>query len=200
MKPWLCLAVAVAFAVLLVGCEPQISLFPLFTQDDKVFDKQLLGEWQIWSGTELKPGDTPGSIIFSASKEAYTYDVRIPNFDEDHRTLSSEARLVKLGNYVFVDFGTPDVDKLPQIPYPAVEGHAFGRLTLEGDKGRIDLLNDEWVKDSTKAGKMSLAFQDASRVVLSAGTSDLRKFALEHAEDHGAFSQTYTLARKKAAE
>jgi len=198
MRRWLCLGMTVALGVLLFGCEPQVSLFPLFTQDDKVFDKQLLGEWQIWTGTEPKEGQTLGLIVFSASKEEYFYDVKMPDFDGS--TLRSEARLVKLRDYVFIDFGTPFGEKFPEIPYPIVEGHVFGRLTLDGEKGRIDLLNDDWVKETIEAGKMSLAFHDASCIVLSAGTFDLRKFALEHAEDRRAFSQTYTLSRKKGTE
>lgn len=197
MKRFVGLGLLMALVSVLAGCEPQKSLFPLFTTEDKLFDEQLLGEWKIWSGTELKPGDTPGLIVFSASDEKYTYDVKVPDFDESKRTLCSEARLVKLGNDVFIDFGTPDVDKLPQIPYPTVEAHVFGKLTLQGDNARIDLLNDDWVKDAIKAGKMPLAFRDASSPILSAETADLRKFALEHAEDQAAFSHTLTMVRSK---
>jgi hypothetical protein len=197
MKRPLWAFLALALALVLTGCEPQISLFPLFTSQDSLFDPQLLGEWQIWSGKELKPGDTPGVIVFSAAQEAYTYEVKIPNFDEKKDTLFTAARLVKLGNSLFIDFGTPNRDNLPLIPYPAVEGHAFGRLTLAGDKAELDLLSDDWVRDSVNAGNMPLAVHDAPRLTLSANTQDLRKFALDHADDAKAFSQVFTLARKK---
>jgi len=197
MKRLLWIAVSAAAAIFLAGCEPQISLFPLFTSQDSFFDQHLLGEWQIWSGKELKAGDTPGLIIFTTSPEAYTYEVKIPNFDERKDTLFTAARLVKVGNSVFIDFGTPNMDNLPLIPYPAVEGHVFGRLTVEGGKAQINLLSDDWVKDEVKAGKMPLAVQDASKLVLSANTSDLRKFALDYGDDAKAFSETFTLARKK---
>jgi hypothetical protein len=106
------------------------------------------------------------------------------------------ARLVKLGNYVFIDFAAQDIYKLPQIPYPALECHVFGRLTLEKDRARIDFLSDDWVKDQVKAGRLPFALEETSRPVLSAKTADLRKFALKHAEDHEAFSETFTLVRK----
>jgi hypothetical protein len=199
MKRRMCWSVLAVCALLLVGCEPQVSVFPLFTSQDAVFDPQLLGEWQIWSGKELKPGDKPAVIVFSASQEARTYDVKIPNFDEQKDALITAARLVKLGDSVFIDFGTPNMDHLPLIPYPAMEGHVFGRLSLAGDKAEIDLLSDDWVNEEVKAGKMPLGFYDASKIVLSANSEELRKFAADHAEDSKAFSEVYSLVRKSAS-
>jgi hypothetical protein len=197
MKRWPCLAVTVALLFLLAGCEPQVSLFPLFDRNDTLFDKRLLGTWQIWGGTNPDTTKTPGVIVFAQSSLTNTYDVKIPDFDQEtHSTLSTQARLVPLGKYVFIDLATPENDKLPLIPFPTVAAHAFGRVTLEGDHARIDLLNDEWTKNAVKAGKMPLVFQDASTIVISASTADLRKFALEHAEDHAAFSESFTLLRK----
>jgi hypothetical protein len=42
-----------ALLCVLAGCEPQKSLLPLATDEDKVFESQLLGEWKIGTGTEL---------------------------------------------------------------------------------------------------------------------------------------------------
>lgn len=196
MKRFLPLAVIAASVLLLAGCEPQKSLFPLFTDQDKLFDKQLLGEWKIWSGTELKAGEKPALIIFNADVDGYTYDVKIPKFgDEGNAILTSRARLVKLGNSLFVDFSAPELDNLTLFPYPAVESHVFGRLSLEKDKARIDLLSDDWVQDSIKAGKLTLADVPLPNPVLSASTADLREFVVEHAEDQKAFSETFTMVR-----
>lgn len=181
--------------VLLAGCEPQVSLFPLFTREDTLFEKQLVGEWKFWGGTELKAGEKPGLIVFSVGKEKNSYDVKISDVDEG-KTMVSEARLVGLSSYLFIDFGTPDLDKMPQTPYPAVEGHVFGRLTLEKEKARIDLLSDDWVKARVRAGNLPLAFQEVPEPLLAADTPELRKFVTEHAEDQKAFSETFTLVRK----
>ena len=62
----------------------------------------------------------------------------------------------------------------------------------------IDFLNDKWVSDQTKAGKLTLASVTTSDgIALSANTEDLRKFALEHAEDQDAFSEVFAFQRKK---
>jgi len=184
-----------ALLCLLNGCEPQKSLFPLAADDDKVFENQLLGEWKIWSGTELKSGETPGLITFTKGSDSNIYDVTIPNFDDGSTTLTSRAKLVKLGNLLFIDFESPELDKLPRFPYPAIESHIFGKLSLENDKARIDFLSDDWVEDNIKAGKLPLAFVPLQGPVLSASTADLRKFAVDHADDSKAFSETMSLAR-----
>jgi hypothetical protein len=196
MKRAALLGAVVVLASLLAGCIPQESFYPLFTKDDTFFDKRLLGEWQIWGGTATKEKDKAGQIIFSEGDETYTYEVRLPDPDEG-TAIVSVARLAKLDKYVFIDFATPDGSKMTQKPFPAVACHAFGRLTLENDKARIDLLNDDWVKAQVKSGQLGLAFvQTPDIIVLSATTADLRKFATARAEDQAAFSETYTLARK----
>ena len=103
---------------------------------------------------------------------------------------------MKLGNYIFIDLGTPKTYDSPNIPYPALKCHVFGRLTLGKDNAHLDFLSDDWIKDEMRAGQLSLAFEEPLGIVLTAGSSDLRKFALGHAEDHDAFSETFTLVRK----
>jgi hypothetical protein len=66
-----------ALVSLLAGCAPQESLFPLFTKEDDAFAKQLLGEWKISSGAELKADEQPGLIEFGTGDANYSYDLRI---------------------------------------------------------------------------------------------------------------------------
>jgi hypothetical protein len=62
----------------------------------------------------------------------------------------------------------------------------------------MDLLSDEWVKQQHKASKPLLDFvQTADGPTISASTEELRKFALEHAEDKEAFSEPYSLSRTR---
>jgi len=187
---------------LLTGCEPQGSLFPLFTNDDKAYEKQLLGTWKVMAGNDghTDPSLNVGMVEFSPRKDENSYDMKIPKFTDAGGTLVSTAHLVRLGAYLFIDLAKPelDLDKAPEIPFPSIEGHCFGRLVLSGDTARIDFLNDEWVSKQIDAGKLKLAYLQTSDItLLSANTPELRKFALEHAEDHAAFSQSYTLTRNK---
>ncbi|MFI5096896.1 MAG: hypothetical protein ACHQT6_02880 [Candidatus Acidiferrales bacterium] len=184
----------------LAGCAPQDSLFPLFTQQDKLFDKQLLGEWRIRNQTDAgqNPSEKPAFVIFSPGEFENSYDVKIPKFNDAGGTMHATAHLARLGAYLFIDLETPNADKFPDVSYPAIEAHVFGRLALGGDTARIDFLNNDWVTKQANAGKLGLAYVDGpSSTMLSAETAELRKFALEHAEDHEAFSESYILTRNK---
>ena len=94
---------------------------------------------------------------------------------------------------MFIDLGSPDLEprKNATIPYPTIQSHVFGRVRLEKDKMHIDFLNDRWVSDRAKAGKLTLASVTISNgIALSANTDELRKFALEHAEDRTHFQRS----------
>jgi hypothetical protein len=195
MKRLFSLCSIVAMVFLLLGCGPEESLFPLFTRTDTLLDQKLLGEWRIWNGKEVKAAEKPAHIVFSPSASGDRYEVRLTELNAEGATMVSEAHLVKLGDCLFIDFGTPNMDNWRQVPYPAAESHVFGRLFLEKDQARIDLLSDDWVKKQIDAGKLPLRFLPLSGDTLSANTEELRKFAMEHAADQEVFSETFNLVR-----
>ncbi|MCU1315378.1 MAG: hypothetical protein JWN63_700 [Candidatus Acidoferrum typicum] len=192
--------VSIAFVFVLVGCGPAGSLFPLFAKSDKEFDERLLGEWRIQSRASFKHKDKSGRMVFRKSAGSTEYEVTLFDFDEKGMNLALTARIVRLGDFTFIDFGTPDANKrkFREIPFPAIESHFFGRIQIEKASVRMDLLSDEWVKQQHKASKPLLDFvQTADGPTISASTEELRKFALEHAEDKEAFSEPYSLSRTR---
>ena len=191
---------AIALVLVLAGCGPADSLFPLFDKSDNGFDKRLLGEWRIQSGASFKHKDKSGRMVFRKSSESNKYEVTLLDFDEKGMNVALTARLVQLGSFTFIDFGTPDANKrkFKEIPFPCIESHFFGRIQMEKASVRMDLLSDEWVKEQGIGGKPLLAYiQTADGRAVSASTEELRKFAIEHAEDTQAFSEAYSLSRAK---
>jgi len=185
---------------LLAGCEPQNSVYPLVAASDDAFEPLMLGEWLLQSGPEVKAAERSGKAIFRKGKEPGTYEITMPDFDEKDMLLVSEAKLVKLGDFLFIDFGSPDLEGRTSatLPYPGLRSHVFGRVYSEKDKMRIDFLSDTWVSDQAKAGKLTLAsIETPEGRVLAAKTDELRKFALEHAEDNEAFAESFAFQRKK---
>jgi len=175
-------------------------LFPLFLKSDKEFDERLLGEWRMQAAAPFKHGEKSGRMVFRKSADSTEYEVTLFDSDEKGTNLALTARMVRLGNFHFIDFGTADADKrkFREIPFPSIESHSFGRIHLEKGSVRFDFLGDDWVKDQRKAGKLALAtVQIPNGLVISASTEELRKFALEHAEDKEAFSEPYSLSRTK---
>ena len=101
---------------------------------------------------------------------------------------------------MFIDLASPDLEhrKNAIVPYLILESHVFGRVQLEKDKMRIDFLNDKWVSDQTKAGQLAVAtVKTPNSVIPAAATEELRKFALEHADDTDAFSESFAFHPKK---
>src|SRR4029077_1951671 len=160
------------------------SLFPLFAGGDKELDDRLLGDWRFQSGVSFKHGEKSARMVFRKSADSTEYEVTLFDFDEKGVNLALTAHMVRLGNFSFIDFGTPDANKrkFKEIPFPIIEIHFFGRIHLEKESVRLDLLSDEWVKEQGKASKPTLAtVQTADGRAISASTEELRKFALEHA-------------------
>ena len=83
------------------------------------------------------------------AKDGGEYEVTLFDFDEKGMNLALTAHLVRLGTFSFIDFGTPDSDKrkLKEIPFPTIESHFLGRIHVEKNSVRLDLLSDEWVKE-----------------------------------------------------
>jgi len=173
---------------------------PLFINGDKEFDERLLGERRMQAEATFKHGDKSGRVVFRKSADGTEYEVTLFDSDVKGPDLALIARIVRVGNFPFIDFGTADADKrkFREIPFPAIESHSVGRIHLEKGSVRFDFLSDDWFKEQAKAGKLPLAtVQTPNGLVISAATEELRKFALEHAEDMEAFSEPYSLSRTK---
>jgi hypothetical protein len=200
MKRYSYFLASIALVLVLAGCGPASSLFPLFIKGDSEFDERLLGEWRMRAEASYKHGEKSQRMVFQKSADGTEYEVTLFDSNKKGMNLALTARMVRLGNFSFIDFGTADADKrkFKEIPFPAIESHSFGRIHLEKGSAHFDFLNDDWVKEQAKAGKLKLAtVQTPNGLVISATTEELRKFALEHAEDTEAFSEPYSLSRKK---
>ena len=92
-------ALSALCCVLLAGCAPQDSLFPLFLESDAAFDPQILGTWMVQAGPGQKSNEDKRQALFAKGEREGTYEVTIPNLDHGTAFIS-RARLVKLGNYL----------------------------------------------------------------------------------------------------
>ena len=200
MRKKLAILTALALAVLATGCGPADSLFALYTADDKVFDERLLGAWTDAEGAKDKVADLR-MWKFDKSEDGLSYDVTVSSVDpEEKGRILTSARLVRLGDFLFIDFETPDWGKrgMTDALLPVVPAHYFGRIDLDGQKVHIGLLDDYWVEKQRKAGTLPLAVIEVSGSrLLTAKTEDLRKFALGHAGDKDAFGSSFDLGRVK---
>jgi len=201
MKQTLLFLAVIGLASALVSCGPAVALFSLYTAEDKIFDEQMLGEWRAVRPPEQEAESEEPLWIFARGKDGLSYNVTASDTKrKDQGGLVSTARIVKLGNFLFMDFegpGTEDRD-FTFYPYPVVTAHMIARIHADGKTLRIEFLNNTWLKKQIKAGKLALATLDTDDgLLVTATTAELRNFALTHAEDAEAFSDRYEFVREK---
>jgi hypothetical protein len=195
-------AATIALALSLSGCAPIDSIFPLYKDEDAVFDDHLLGTWQpVISDADASNKDA--RWIFSHAEGDQFYDFKWTAVGAKGGFIA-KARLVRLGNNVFIDFegDTQKLDEAPNsgnvVPYPMITTHMIGRVWLEKDSLLIQFLSDDWVKKQVKAGTFPLAHLDFNGgQILTAQTDDLRRFMQAHADDKDALSEEFNFTRAK---
>jgi len=184
---------AILLLCLLAACGPVLSIHPLYTDKDVVFDPALVGTW-------IDPQDTSSApIIFErGSNDSYRAITRLDknaNVDQIF-----EAHLVKLNGRLFLDAVQTKnrMSGQEEDMGIAVPGHLFARVSIEGDSLRLDLLDQDWIKDKLETRKISIAHEELDGdIVLTASTPELQRFVLGHVNDKGAFEESEPLQRKK---
>src|SRR5260370_30673879 len=102
--------------------------------------------------------------------------------DATYQVLQPEGKKTLLGGY----------DDLLWIPL-----HLIGRLEIEDDALHFRLLDDDWLQDAQKSGRVHLTCSqdDEGGYLLTAPSSELKQFAAQFASDPKAFSYTEDFAR-----
>jgi len=191
-----------SLAILLNGCGPIASFFPLYKADDRVFETGLVGTWKPEKADPSNPDDKDTRWTFAKSEDDNFYDFKWGDVGAKGGFLA-KARLVRIGSTLFIDFegdtGNKVMDsKDNMMPFPVMSVHMMGRVWLEKDSLEIHFLKDDWVKERIKAGSFPLShLGENGDLILTASTDELRKFVQEHAEDKDALSDNYKFVRKK---
>jgi hypothetical protein len=103
-RKFVSLAVILSLAILLNGCGPMASFFPLYTADDKAFETGLLGTWKLEKPDSNNPDDKNTRWTFAKSKDENFYDFKWGAVGSKGGILA-KARLVRIGSSLFADFG-----------------------------------------------------------------------------------------------
>jgi len=181
------LVITIAMTALFAGCTVR-SLFPLYTENDHVFEPALLGTWA------EKPDDKETWTLKGAQGDAY----ELVWSDGDKSTVL-EARLVRLGGFRFLDLYPKDADTAFAVP-----AHVFIRVRVDGDTLHLGLMSPDWLTGMLDREPSRLAcvrirepgfLRSQEQIVLTAPTGKLRDFVLQHAEDKEAFPPTSLVRR-----
>jgi hypothetical protein len=205
-------------AILLGGCLPVMSLHPLYSEKNVVFDQKLLGTWV----DEPNKGDTVWEF-----KRADTNDnaYRLIFSDEEGKKGLFVAHLVKLKDKLFLDvhLGESPVDAVEKLELEVlgevkdpnkvnfwvyntlflVPAHTFIRVNSVEPQLKMLLTDDEKMKEFLKADPNAVKhdfLDDGPSPILTGSTKELQAFVLKYADDSRVFTNAIVLGRKKAAD
>jgi hypothetical protein len=199
-------------AILLAGCVPVVSLHPLFTKENIVFEEKLLGTWVkdpndpevTWRFSRLDESAAQGPL--EPWKEEITKFYGLSITDQDGRKGSFAACLVKLGDRLFLDVfadrfpsGEQDIEKMP-LAYNGfffLPVHTFIKVDSLGEQLVLRMTDDERFTDLVKAEPAVVRHEMMDdRPVLTASTRELQEFVTKFAGDERLFPNDLTLSRK----
>lgn len=185
-------------AGILGGCVPVMSLHPLYTEKEAVFEEKILGRWFNEAGDNI--------YEFSRSEES-NKKYQLTLTDEDGRKGLFEAQLVKLEDKLFFDIYSEefpceieDANKT-ELFYNAfflIPAHTFAKVDFTEPKLKLTLTDDETMGELLEAEPNAVKFESVDDgVVLTASTKELQKFVLKYADDERLFSEEIELVRKR---
>jgi hypothetical protein len=199
-------------AVILGGCVPVVSLHPLFTGDDIVFEEKLVGTWVndpndpkvTWEFSRLDETDAQGPL--EAWQDQITKFYRLNLTDEEGRKGVFAACLVKLGDRLFLDVfpdrfpsGERDIEKM-KLGYNGfffLPVHTFIKVDSLGEQLAIRLTDDDQFKELVQAEPAAVKYEMVEdRPILTASTKELQAFVAKYAGQERLFPNDLTLTRK----
>ncbi|MBE3143351.1 MAG: DUF4185 domain-containing protein [Planctomycetes bacterium] len=152
-----------AFSILLIGCA--LSINPVITESDAIFDARLLGNWK----------DISSSDQASISRgTANSYEIE---YTSDGKTGRFEARLGHLGEHLILDvwpklhigdLSDPYADML-------IAGHLQLFLEVSDNEIAVATIDPDSLLSSLQSGKVKLPYEHSTEFILSGTTEELRE-------------------------
>jgi len=200
-------------AGLLGSCVPVMSLHPLFTEENMVFEEKLLGTWVddpnspegTWEFKRVADSAQKDWELPPPKKPEKAYKLLLLNNKEGTKG-SFFAHLVKLEGRLFLDVFPSQLPCAQLDPKQdwvfntvfLIPGHSFAVIDAIEPQLKIRWTNEDemekFLKEQPNALKHELV---EDRIVLTASTDELQKFVLKYADDKRIFPAEAVLTRKK---
>src|SRR5687768_17583190 len=177
---------SLTFLLMMAGCVP--SLNPLYTEQDLIFDKNLLGVWT--------DEDSKETWAFTYSDEK---EYKLVYTDEDGMKGEFKARLLKIDGNTFLDL-TPI--RTPGSQNDFYKGHfltvhTFVLISQTAPTVQISFLEPEFLKNTIAKNPNALRHEKiGDDILITASTKQLQAFLLTHLKTEGAFAKPISVKRK----
>jgi hypothetical protein len=175
-----------------------VSLLPLFDDGYLVSEPGLVGTWKVAGSADTWTFERADGMEYSLTQRQAEYDLETPSGQGTPSrkvpgdTARFKARLGRLGAGLFLDLIPTEKDN-PEVRndlYNAhmIPGHTLARVWLDKDSLRIVFLDEDWLDEAIKDGRIALTHVEAEGFrVLTAPTSGLQTFILKYGGDKRAF-------------
>jgi hypothetical protein len=188
---------AVLCATILLSSCLTSSVSPLYDAQTIFFEPALVGVWV------EQAKDKPTTITFTKSKTPEdSYNATYVDSENTPPTMMFfNVHLVKLGGKIFLDAlmtGSSPPSKDEDSASTKKPSHLIARISVDGDKFYMAMIDDSKLQEGFTSGKYSLLHEiDGSDAVLTASTAELQKFVADHADDDQLFPPAEAMIRKK---
>lgn len=181
------------FAVILTACVP--SLYPLYTDDDLIFDPALVGQW-----LESEGGET-WTFTRIGVKKRY----RLVQVDEEGKKGEFIVHLLKVDDHLFLDLFPANEDESDDFePFNAsgfytmhfAPVHTFMYVDQIEPKLRVTMLDFRWLEKLIKAQPDALRHETVEgSILITARAKELQAFLIAHLDTEGAFGDLSSMTR-----
>lgn len=162
-------------AILLGGCLT-VSLQPLYTENDLVFEPSLIGRWG-------DPDDDRDDqwLFEAAGEDAYTVTI----IENGQPEAAFDGRLLRLKDHLFLDLFPKSAEgKNDFLDSHLVPAHSFWRVEVNDETLRLGILKREWLEVELREGRLKLPHENRQdALVLTASTAELQNLVLSNLEE-----------------
>ncbi|MCC6859963.1 MAG: hypothetical protein IT158_15455 [Bryobacterales bacterium] len=159
-------------AALLSGCGDLLSLHPLYTEKDRVFDAALEGRWEDDDNFLLVEREEAGYLISFRSKTEPAGEQRY------------EMRLLDLAGVRLADL----------LPADGALGHMILKVEVAGGVLRIAFFDSDWLRKRIPHESVRVA-RGNTQAVLTARTARLRRQVEKYVSSPEAYGDPLTYRR-----
>ncbi len=160
---------------LLAGCVP--SVFPIYSDEEIIFDPALLGAWTNEDSSEIY-------LVSQVAGRGY----RVVMIEEDCERTTLEMHLAQIGGSKFVDISY--ADREPDVL--SLQTHVMFRFEQVGSAVTLRTIDPKWLGEYLEENPHAIEHLTTpdDEIVFTARTPDLQAFQREHEETTDAWNDT----------
>ncbi len=153
--------------LLLAGCFVT-SVYPFYRVDDPIFDKSLLGTWEIEGQDEL-------IVVSQAGEKKYTL-----LYYGDSGASAYDGHLLELGRVRYMDlFPRPD-QRRDAHHYPV---HSLWKVSVESNRLHLTPMDESAVRTLVEDTSVAItAKRDGDSILLTSPTEELQAFVRNYSD------------------